>query len=82
MLPGLSRSSNQVLLAFFVAVIAMPRLTSHTDSHFRMAVYLFTGGMIGAAWGRGVHASLKWSDYAIGGFILVAIELWRIIVIY
>jgi hypothetical protein len=75
MVPGLSRFWNQVLLAVFCFVIALPLLYGHSEQPYRGLYRAFMGGVIGAAWGRGIHASLTWEDYGVAAVILLVIEM-------
>jgi hypothetical protein len=79
MLLGLSRYANQVLLVCFVVILCLPRMNGQESQPFLALYRTFMGGMIGAAWGRGVHASLHWQDYAAGGAVLLFLELATVV---
>lgn len=75
MLPGVNRTGNQFLLLLFVIVVAAPRVVGVTDEFYQAMSHLFVGGMIGAAWGRGIHASLKGRDYGWAAVALTVVEV-------
>lgn len=75
MIPGVDRKGNLALLVVFVILVALPRVVGVTDELYQASAHLFVGGMIGAAWGRGVHASLKPCDYAYAAFALTVVEV-------
>jgi hypothetical protein len=79
MLMGLSRYANQVLLVCFVVILCLPKMGGQAGQPFLAMYRVFMGGMIGAAWGRGVHASLTWQDYAAGGAVLLFLELATVV---
>lgn len=74
MIPGLTRSGNVALLWVFALVIALPIIMGQTRQPYLGCYHVFLGGMIGSAWGRGVHASLHWQDYAFAALVLGVIE--------
>lgn len=76
MLPGVSRTGNLMLLWLFVIVVAIPRVGGVTDEFYQAMSHLFVGGMIGAAWGRGIHASLRGRDY---GWAAVGLTVTEVI---
>jgi hypothetical protein len=59
----------------FVMALVVPILYGVDHQPFNGLVRMFAGGMVGAAWGRGVHASLEASDYAGGAMVLVTVVL-------
>jgi hypothetical protein len=80
MIPGVQRTGNLALLYIFIVLMALPRVAGVTDEFYQAMSHLFVGGMIGAAWGRGVHASLKGSDYGWGAFWLTMVEVTMFII--
>lgn len=79
MVPGFSRTLNICLVWIFAMTIVIPILMGHTAQPYLASFHIFMGGMIGASWGRGVKASLKWQDYALPGGVLFF--LWFIFVL-
>lgn len=76
MIPGISRQANLVILCLFSLVIAIPLLVKEPHQPYLHLYGLFLGGMIGAAWGRGIHASLRWQDYAIAAVVLAVVDIF------
>lgn len=60
-----------MVLAIFIILVTLPRVTGTTHDPYKAMAHVFAGGMVGAAWGRGVHASLKWEDYAFGAVCML-----------
>lgn len=76
MVPGVSQRVNIVLLAAFSIVIALPIITSHTEQPYLAYFHAFSGGIIGAGWGRGIHASLEGKHYGMAGAFLFVVWLF------
>jgi hypothetical protein len=79
MVPGVSKRANIILLVVFTIVIALPIITGHTEQPYLAYYHIFSGGIIGAAWGRGVHASLEGRHYGMAGALLFVVWLFFVL---
>ena len=79
MVPCVSQRVNMLLLCVFAIVIATPIMTGHTEQPYLAYYHAFSGGIIGAAWGRGIHASLEGKHYGMAGVFLFVVWLFFVL---
>jgi hypothetical protein len=75
MVPGIDRRVNLILLWLCIILVAVPRVAGVTGDLYKDLAHLFMGAMLGAAWGRGIQASLTGKDYVFGAIGLSIVEV-------